>query len=36
MTEHEPRVPQPVLDAIDHLADGDTATEEDIREALKF
>ncbi|WP_168216159.1 hypothetical protein [Halorussus halobius] len=32
----EPRVPKAVLEAIDNLAEGDTASEDDIDSVLKF
>ena len=33
MTEH---IPEDVLDAIDRLADGETASKDEIAEVLKF
>ncbi|QZA89494.1 hypothetical protein K0C01_04995 [Salinarchaeum sp. IM2453] len=34
--DDEPRVPEEVLKAIDNLADGNTASKEEIKSVLKF
>lgn len=34
--EHEPRLPTEVLEAIDSIADGETATKDEIESVLKF
>lgn len=36
MSEEEPELPQEVIDAIESLARGNTATKEELAEVLKF